>query len=244
MSRIYVVGTGPGSIDEMTQRARTAIEESDIVIGYAKYVELVRRYFPQKKFISSAMTREVARCEAALEEAEKGLNVALVSSGDSGIYGMAGVMLEVAQKSGTGIPVEVIPGVTSASAAAAVLGAPLMHDFAVISLSDLMTPWELIRKRLELAAQGDFVLCIYNPKSRKRITHIETAREIVLGCRKGSTPVGIVRNAGRPDQEWVITDLEGMLDHEIDMFTTVVIGNSQTYVRDGRMITPRGYVLT
>jgi precorrin-3B C17-methyltransferase len=241
MKKIYVVGLGPGGIEDMTPRARKAIEDSDLIIGYSTYVRLVQDYFPGKQFINSGMKREVERCRLVLEKAQEGNSVALISSGDSGIYGMAGIMLEVAAKSGSDIPVEVIPGITAASAAAAILGAPIMHDFAVISLSDLLTPWELILRRIECAAQGDFVICIYNPKSKTRTDYIDIARDVIMKHRPGSTPVGIVRNAGRPDQNYSISTLEDMLQHEIDMFTVVIIGNSKTYIDGGKIITPRGY---
>jgi precorrin-3B C17-methyltransferase len=241
MKKIYVVGLGPGGIDEMTPRARKAIEDSDLVVGYSTYIKLIQDHFPGKKFISSAMKREVERCKMVLEKAQEGNIVALVSSGDSGIYGMAGIILEVAAKLKSHIPVEVVPGITAASAAAAILGAPLMHDFAVISLSDLLTPWEQIVRRIECAAQGDFVICFYNPKSKMRSNYIDRARDIILKHRKGSTPVGIVRNAGRSEQNYTITTLEDMLEHEIDMFTTVIVGNSKTYIGDEKIITPRGY---
>lgn len=241
MSKIYVIGMGPGNSEDMTPRAKKAIDNADLVIGYSTYVELIKEYFPDKQFISSGMTREVERCELVLEKALEGKSVAIISSGDSGIYGMAGIMLEVVNKSSRRIPVEIIPGITAASAAAAVLGAPIMHDFAVISLSDLMTPLEAIYKRVECAAQGDFVICLYNPKSKSRCDYIDTTREIVLKHRNSATPVGIVRNAGRENEEFDITTLENMLACEIDMFTVVIIGNSKTYIENGRIITPRGY---
>jgi len=241
MSVIQVIGIGPGSMEEMTPRAKSAIENADIVIGYSTYVKLIKDYFPDKQFISSGMTREVERCELVLQKALEGNRVALISSGDSGIYGMAGIMLEVVNKSGSAIPVEVIPGITAANSAAAVLGAPLMHDFAVISLSDLLTPLDLIYKRVECAAQGDFVICLYNPRSKGRSGYINTARDIILKSRKASTPVGIVRNAGRESEQHFITTLGDMLDYEIDMFSVVIIGNSNTYIENGKMITPRGY---
>lgn len=243
MGKIYVIGIGPGDLEHMTIKAREALEESDLIVGYSTYVELIKEYFPQKEFISSQMTREVERCIMVLQKAEEGRTVALISSGDSGIYGMAGIMLEVASKEGSSIPVEVVPGVTAASAAAAVLGAPVMHDFAVISLSDLLTPWETIEKRLEYAAMGDFVVCLYNPKSRNRQDYIRIARDILLQHRQGGTPVGIVRNAGRKQESMDIATLETMLDFEIDMFTMVIIGNSMTYIEGKRIITPRGYKL-
>lgn len=243
MSKIYVVGIGPGGMEDMTPRARKAIEESDLVVGYSTYIELIRDNFPGKQFISSGMTREVERCRLVLEKAREGHTVALISSGDSGIYGMAGIMLEVAGRPASGVPVEVVPGITAASAAAAILGAPIMHDFAVISLSDLLTPWDLILKRIECAAQGDFVICIYNPKSKNRNDYIDIARDIILKYRDAGTPVGIVRNAGRQDESHTVTTLGNMLDCEIDMFTVVIVGNSKTYVHNGRIITPRGYEL-
>ncbi|MFZ5987680.1 MAG: precorrin-3B C(17)-methyltransferase [Bacillota bacterium] len=243
MAKIYVVGIGPGSIEDMTPRARKALEDVDVIVGYIRYIELIKDYFPGKRLVDSGMTKEVERCRLVLDMALEDSSVALISSGDSGIYGMAGLMLEVVNRSGHDIPVEVIPGVTAASAAAAVLGAPLMHDFAVVSLSDLMTPWELIRERIECAAKGDFVVCLYNPKSRNRSGYIKEAREILLEYRKESTPVGIVRNAGRKDESSIVANLGNMLDFEIDMFTVVIAGNSQTYIEKGRIITPRGYVV-
>jgi precorrin-3B C17-methyltransferase len=228
----------------MTARACRAIEKSDVVVGYNTYIDLIRGGFPGKEFMGTGMTREVERCGIVLEEALKGKSVALISSGDSGIYGMAGLMLEVVNRSGKDVKIEVIPGVTAASAAAAVLGAPLMHDFAVISLSDLLTPWELIEKRIECAAKADFVVCLYNPKSKKRDNYIYSARDMMLRHRDINTPVGVVRNAGRDGEKAIITTLGGMLENDIiDMFTVVIIGNSKTYTQNGRMITPRGYDL-
>jgi precorrin-3B C17-methyltransferase len=241
MSKIYVIGIGPGSIDEMTLRAKNAIENSDVIIGYSTYIELIQEFFPEKNFIASGMTREVERCNIVLEKAKEGLNVALISSGDSGIYGMAGIMLEVAGLCEKDIDIEIIPGITSAVTAAAILGAPLTHDFAVISLSDLLTPWDLICRRLECAAAGDFVICLYNPKSKNRSEYIGIAQEIILRYRNKNTPVGIVKNAGRKAESKVVTTLECMSDNDIDMFTVVIIGNSATYVENGKIITPRGY---
>ncbi len=243
MSKITVIGIGPGSLEDMTQRAITAMENADIIMGYSTYIKLVEKYFHGKEFLSSGMTREIERCQLALQKALEGKSVALISSGDSGIYGMAGIMLEVVNDSGSGVPVEVIPGITAANAAAAILGAPLMHDFAVISLSDLMTPLEQIYKRVECAAQGDFVLCLYNPKSKGRSDYIVKARDIVLKYKSPDTPVGIVCNAGRENEAYDIATLANMLDFPIDMFTVVIIGNSKTYIENGRIITPRGYDL-
>ncbi|HBE76771.1 MAG TPA: precorrin-3B C(17)-methyltransferase [Firmicutes bacterium] len=239
--KIYVVGIGPGAIEDMTPRAIRALENSDYILGYKAYIELVRDLFPGKQLLSSVMTGEIERCELALEKALTGADVALISSGDSGIYGMAGIMLEVVQRAGKDVPVEIIPGITAASAAAAILGAPLMHDFAVISLSDLLTPWDKIVARIEAAAAADFVICLYNPKSKQRILQIIQAGEIIKRYRSGVTPTGIVRRAGRPGESYDLTTLEKMAEKVIDMFSIVIIGNSRTYINQGRMITPRGY---
>lgn len=236
--KIYVVGIGPGKKENMTFRAYEAMEKSDIIVGYKTYVDLVKKYYPEKEMKSSAMTKEVDRCTEVLELARQGKTVSLISSGDAGVYGMAGIMLEIADED---MEVEVIPGITATNAAAAIAGAPIMHDYATISLSDLLTDWELIKKRLELAAQGDFVVSIYNPKSRGRVTQIEEAREIMMKYKPRSTPVAIVRNAGREDERYIVTTLDEMLNHEIDMLTIVLIGNSNTFVKNGKIITPRGY---
>ena len=236
--KIYVVGIGPGKKENMTFRAYEAMEKSDIIVGYKTYVDLVKEYYPEKEMKSSAMTKEVDRCTEVLELARQGKTVSLISSGDAGVYGMAGIMLEIADED---MEVEVIPGITATNAAAAIVGAPIMHDYATISLSDLLTDWELIKKRLELAAQGDFVVSIYNPKSRGRVTQIEEAREIMMKYKPKSTPVAIVRNAGREDERYILTTLEEMLNHEIDMLTIVLIGNSNTFIKNGKIITPRGY---
>lgn len=241
--KIYVVGLGPGGMEDMTPRARDALARSDCIIGYTAYIGLIREHFPQKRLISTGMTGEIERCELALEKAKEGRAVALVSSGDSGVYGMAGLMLEIANREECAIPVEIIPGITAASAAAAILGAPLMHDFAVISLSDCLTPWEVIYGRIRNAAASDFVLCFYNPRSRSRAGYIAIAREELLKHRPPATPVGIVWNAAREGERFVITDLDEMPDYDIDMFSVVIVGNSQTYVKNGKMLTPRGYKL-
>lgn len=238
---IYVVGIGPGGPEQITPQAHQALLISDLIIGYTTYIDLIKNLFPDHEFISSGMTQEVERCRIALERAVSGKKVALISSGDSGIYGMAGIMLEVA--GATAIPVEIIPGVTAASAAAAVLGAPLMNDFAVISLSDRLTPWNKIAQRLESAAAGDFVICLYNPRSNTRHEQFSQAREILRKFRPGSTPVGIVKNAGRWDETHLITTLDQIPEDEVNMFCVVIVGNSRTYVANGRMITARGYDL-
>jgi len=239
--KLYVVGFGPGNKEDMTLRAVSAVENADLIIGYTTYTDILREYFPDKEYKATSMMKEVERCRTAIEEAEKGRTVAMVSSGDSGIYGMAGIIYQIADEIGSCVEIETIPGVTAASSAASILGAPLMHDLAIISLSDLMTPIDLIMKRIDRASDGDMIIALYNPKSKKRTDHLRKAVDIICGYRSPETPVGIVRNAGRKDESKIITEL-GALDHDgIDMFCIVIIGNSQTYVSNGRMITPRGY---
>ncbi|MHB1347297.1 MAG: precorrin-3B C(17)-methyltransferase [Candidatus Humimicrobiaceae bacterium] len=238
---IYVIGIGPGCIDEMTFRAKKALDECDLIIGYSKYIELLRGHFPEIKLISSGMRKEIQRCEFALKKASEGEKVAVVSSGDPGIYGMAGLMLEIADKTGFKAKIKIIPGITAASAAAAILGAPIMNDFAAISLSDLLTSPNIIFKRVRLAAEADFVICFYNPKSLNRTEQIGIAMDIILKYRCGQTPVGIVRNAGRKKQGYIITTLNDMPGRNIDMSSLVIVGNSKSYVKNKRIITPRGY---
>lgn len=245
MGEIAVVGIGPGSLGDMTPRALSAIREADLVVGYNAYIDLIHTIVADKEIVGTGMMQEVERCSLAIRHAAAGKKVAVVSSGDPGIYAMAGLVLELLMK----LPKEerpkarIISGISAVSASAAILGAPLMHDFAVISLSDLMTPWELIKKRAELAAQGDFVVALYNPKSKKRTRHIEEIREIMLRHKSPDTPVGIVRGATRADESAVISTLDAFTKEKIDMFSLVVIGNSNTYVEDSFMITPRGYRL-
>ncbi len=241
MGKLYVVGFGPGGYEHMTAKCIQVIEKADVITGYTTYVNILKEYFPDKHYLATPMMQEVKRCRMAVEEAQKDQVVAMVSSGDSGIYGMAGIIYQIAEEMKADIKIETVPGVTAASAAASVLGAPLMHDFAVISLSDLMTPLDLIRKRVDCAGQGDLIVCLYNPKSKKRTTYVEQAADILLRYRSPGTPVGIVRNAGRKDESSQITTLEHLKDAEIDMFSVVIIGNSQTYISNERMITPRGY---
>ena len=238
MAKIYVVGIGPGKKEDMTYRAYEAMEKSDVIIGYKTYVDLIKEYFSDKELISSPMKKEVDRCMEVIEIARSGKTVSLISSGDAGVYGMAGIMLEVVPED---IEIEIIPGITAGNAAAAITGAPLMHDYATISLSDLLTDWDLIKKRVDLASQGDFVITLYNPKSHGRTTQIVEAREIMGKYKSDETPVAIVRNAGREDESSIITTLGEMLNHEIDMLTLVIIGNSNTFIKNGKMITPRGY---
>mgnify|MGYP001297501810 CR=1 FL=1 len=239
--KLYVVGLGPGGVEHLTPAARAALEASDAIAGYKTYLELIpAELLEQKRLLSSGMRQEVDRCRLALDEVRAGQTVALVSSGDSGIYGMAGLVLEMVADDP--LEVEVVPGISAVQAAAARLGAPLMHDFAVISLSDLLTPWEKIVARLEAAAQADFVVALYNPRSKSRTTQIVSARQILLQQRSPETPVGIVRQATRPEESIVVTTLGELLEHPIDMFSVVLIGNSATRIDGrGRMVTPRGY---
>jgi adenosylcobyric acid synthase len=242
MAKLYIVGIGPGDLKNMTYEAREALESADVVVGYKTYLDFITPLLAGKELVSSGMTKEVERCSKALDLATGGKNVVLVSSGDAGVYGMAGLVLELANDSSAAPEIVIVPGVSAVHAAAAVLGAPLMNDFAVISLSDLLTPWHQIERRLEAAAGADFVVALYNPKSKGRVTQIERAREIFLASLPGATPVGIVRNACREGEEKTVTTLEAMLAHPIDMFSIVIIGNSSTFVdEEGRMVTPRGY---
>ena len=241
MKKIAVVGLGPGNIEEMTPKARRAIETAEVIVGYNTYLKLIAEIIAGKKIIGTGMMQEVERCRLAVAEAVAGRSVAVVSSGDAGVYGMAGLVLDMVLELAEPVEVEIVAGVSAVNAAAAILGAPLMHDFAVISLSDLMTPWELIKKRVRNAAAGDFVIALYNPKSRRRVENIVEVQEILLEYREKTTPVGIVTNAGRLDERKVISTLENFTAEEINMFSLVLIGNSQTYVKAGYMITPRGY---
>ncbi len=240
MNRLIIVGIGPGNLEQITYGAGKALEESDLIVGYTVYVDLLRTYFPEKTYYSTAMKQETERVRYAIAEAQKGKTVAVVSSGDSGIYGMAGLAYELAAETDN-LEIQVIGGVTAAVSGAAVLGAPLVHDFAVISLSDLLTPWERIEKRLSMAAQGDFVICIYNPSSKKRHDYLQKACDILLCDRKKDTVCAVVRNIGREGESYEILTLEELRTKETDMFTTVFVGNSQTKVIRGKMVTPRGY---
>ena len=239
--KVTVIGLGPGGGVDLTGRARAALEGCDLIVGYTAYIELVRPDFPEKEVLSTGMRREVDRCRAAVEAALTGKDVAVVCSGDSGVYGMAGLVYEVAQEYDP-IEIEVIPGITAACGGAAVLGAPLTHDFAVISLSDLLTPWEKIEKRLTAAAQADFVICLYNPSSRNRPDYLQRACDILLRDKDPNTVCGTVRNIGREGEEGKLLTLAQLRDTQVDMFTTVFIGNSQTKVLGGKMVTPRGYL--
>ncbi|XCP84419.1 precorrin-3B C(17)-methyltransferase [Roseburia hominis] len=240
MSKIYVIGIGPGAGDQMTVRAANVIKQCPVVVGYTVYVDLLKKDYPDKIYLSTPMRREEARCRMAVEEAGKGQDVAFVCSGDAGVYGMAGLMYEVAENSPE-VEIEIIPGITAATGGAAVLGAPLMHDFAVISLSDLMTEWEKIERRLKAAAMADFVICIYNPSSRRRAGYLKKACICMLEYKSEATVCGIVRNIGREGQSCRILSLGELRDTEVDMFTTVFIGNEQTRRIGDKMVTPRGY---
>jgi precorrin-3B C17-methyltransferase len=251
---LYIAGIGPGALELITPKAIAAIVASTVIVGYSTYLELIRELIQGKTIIGTGMTQEVKRCAAAIDEAAGGRIVTIVSSGDPGVYAMAGLVLElIKEREARGVypwsdpaarpVVEVIPGVPALCACAAALGAPLMHDFAAISLSDRLTPWELIERRLDAAASADFVIVIYNPKSKGRPTHIDRARDILLRHKKGETPAGIVKGAARAEECITITTLSEMLNHEIDMQTTIVIGNSQSFRHGGWIITPRGYRL-
>ena len=240
MTKVYAVGLGPGGKEMMTEEAICAIEKSDVICGYTVYVDIITSMFPEKETFTTPMKKEIDRCKWALETAQSGKTVAMVCSGDSGVYGMAGLLLQLLH-SYSDVEIEVVPGITAAISGAAVLGAPVGHDFCVISLSDLLTPWDLIVKRLELAAEGDFIACLYNPRSKKRIEHLTTACNIMLKHRSEDTVCGWVKNIGREGEEHRICTLKELDNEPIDMFTTVFIGSSQTKLVDGKMVTPRGY---
>jgi precorrin-3B C17-methyltransferase len=245
--KLYVVGVGPGHHDHMTFRAKQVIEESKIIVGYETYVSLIGDLIDGKEVYRYPMTQEVDRANQAIDFAEKGNIVSLVSSGDPGIYGMIGLIYEILAEKGwkknNGLYVECIPGVSSLNSCSALIGSPLMTDFAVVSISDLLVPWEIIVKRVEAAASGDFVNVVYNPTRKKRIHQLQDARDIVLRYRTPQTPVAIVKGAFRESQSIVITDLEKMLDYPdmMGMITTIIIGNSSSFNYDDMMINPRGY---
>ncbi|KMY68690.1 hypothetical protein AAU61_03475 [Desulfocarbo indianensis] len=241
------MGLGPGRLDCLTGQARQALEEAQAVVGYRTYLELAAPLLEGKQVVASAMTRELDRAGLALDLALRGQKVALVSSGDPGIYAMAAVVFELARSRGLdlgpgGLALEVVPGVPALAAAASLLGAPLSHDFACVSLSDRLTPWELIEKRLSLAAEADFVIVLYNPKSKGRAWQLGRACEIIAGKRSPQTPVGVVRKALRQGQSLEITDLAGAPRADIDMQTLLIVGNSQSFTYQGRLVTPRGYI--
>lgn len=243
--KIMLVGIGPGSVDHMTQRARAAIAEADVVIGYVTYVKLVADLIEGKEIIRKSMTEELDRAVSALEAARAGKKVALISSGDAGVYGMAGPTYEVLFQSGwtpdDPVQVEIIPGASALNSCAALVGAPLTHDFCAISLSDLLTPWPTIARRLDAVAMADFVVALYNPKSGRRTRQIVEAQRLFLRHRSPETPVAIVKSAYRRRENIVFTTLDKMAEADIGMLSTVLIGNSNTFVRHGLMVTPRGY---
>lgn len=238
--KLFVVGIGPGDAQYLTPQAKSAIEQSDVIVGYDLYVELIKPLIAGKIVASTGMKKEVERCQIAVDYAKSGKIVAVVCSGDAGVYGMAGAVFEVAGNE-SGIDIVVIPGITAACSAAAVLGAPLIHDFAVVSLSDLLTPWEKIEKRLLLSSEADFVICLYNPVSKKRADHLKKAANIMLKHKAATTPCGYVKNIGREGECAYLCTLETLGKQEVDMFTTVIIGNSQTMIIDNKLVTPRGY---
>ena len=238
--KLYLVGFGPGSYEGMTIEAKNAIENSDIIVGYTVYVELIKQYFPGKEYESTPMRKETDRVELALKLVSEGRNVAIVCSGDSVVYGMAGLAYQLACNY-KNVEIEVIPGVTAAISGSAVLGAPMTHDFCVISLSDLLTPMETIENRLRCAAMGDFEIALYNPSSKKRADYLKRACDILLEYRDEDTVCGYVMNIGRDGEEYKLMTLRELRDEQVNMFTTVVIGNSQTVIIDGKMVTPRGY---
>lgn len=237
MAKLYVVGIGPGGRQHMTYKAVEVINKSQVIVGYTPYIEYLEDLTHGKEVFSTGMRGEIERCKKAIEMVKEGKTTAIVSTGDAGLYGMAGPILELVKD----IEVEVIPGVTAGFSAAAELGAPIMHDYASISLSDLLTPWQVILNRVEKAAQADFVLQIYNPRSKGRKDHLEKIIEIISKYREGQTPVGIVKNSGRPGREITITSLDKIDYEKVDMLTVLIIGNSNSYIENGKIITPRGY---
>lgn len=243
--KIMLVGLGPGAVDHMTGRARAAIAEADTIIGYVTYVRLVADLIDGKEVIKKSMTEELDRAIEALDRAKQGKKVALISSGDAGVYGMAGPTFEVLFQAGwtpdSDIEVEIVPGASALNTCAALVGAPLTHDFCAISLSDLLTPWPTIARRLDAVAYADFVVALYNPKSGRRTRQIQEAQRIFLRHRDPNTPVAIVKSAFRPKQRLEFTNLEKMAEADIGMLSTVLIGNSNTFFRGGLMVTPRGY---
>ena len=245
--KLYIVGVGPGHHDHMTYRAKQVIEESDTIVGYETYVNIVQDLIEGKDVYRYAMTQEVDRAHQCIDLAKSGKIVSLVSSGDPGIYGMAGLIYEILAESDwdpkNGLPVEIIPGISALNSCASIIGSPLMTDFAVLSMSDLLVPWEIIVKRVEAAAQGDFVIVIYNPSSKKRIHQLQDTIKILLKYRKPTTPVAIIKGAFRDSQTVVLTDLENLTNHsdKLGMITTVIVGNSSTYNYKDLMINPRGY---
>lgn len=238
--KLTVVGIGPGNEENMTLRALRALENAQVIVGYHVYVDLVKDRYPHKEYLTTGMTRETQRCRMALEEARKGKNVAMVCSGDSGVYGMAALCLELRGEDATP-EIEVVPGLTAACSGGAVLGAPLTHDFAVISLSDRLTPWEKIASRLRHAAQADLAIAIYNPKSHGRPDHLARACDILLETLPETRLCGVVRNIGREGESATLLTLGQLRNYDADMFCTLFVGNEMTRSISGKLVTPRGY---
>lgn len=247
LGKLYIVGVGPGHHDHMTFRAKEVIAQSDTIVGYETYVNLVADLIEGKTIYRYAMTQEVERAHQCIDLAKSGKIVSLVSSGDPGIYGMAGLIYETLASTGwnpkDGLQVEIIPGVSALNSCASIIGSPLMTDFAVLSMSDLLVPWEIIEKRVKAAAQGDFVIVIYNPASKKRIHQLQDTRQVLLQYRKPTTPVAIIKGAFRESETIVMTDLENLPNHsdKLGMISTVIVGNSSTFTYKDLMINPRGY---
>ena len=241
MNKIYVVGMGPGKKEFMTFEAENALKNSDLIIGYTVYLDLLKSSFPDKEYLSTPIRREEERCRMCFEEAMKGKQVSMVCSGDAGVYGMASRMYHIG-KDYPQVELEIIPGVTAALSGAAVLGAPINHDFCLISLSDLLTPWEIIEKRIRAACMGDFAIVLYNPSSRKRADYLKRACEIMLESVEEERPCGFVRNIGRDQEEYTVCTLGQLKNTAVDMFTTVFIGNSTSEIINGKLITKRGYL--
>lgn len=239
-NKIYIVGMGPGKEEMMTAQALDVLEQSDVIIGYTVYLDLLSERFQGKELLSTPMRQEEERCRLCFSEAEKGKKVAIVCSGDAGVYGMASLMYEIG-KAHPQTELVVIPGITAANSGAALLGAPLNHDFCVISLSDLLTPWEKIEKRLQAAAEGDFAIALYNPSSHKRKDYLMRACDILLRSIEPKRACGYVENIGRDGTKVVTCTLEELKDKEVNMFTTVFIGNSGSETINGKLITKRGY---
>lgn len=240
MCKVYVIGLGPGADRQMTLEAAEILGKCRVIVGYTVYADLIRSQYPDKTYLTTPMTQEIKRCRMAFEKASAGEVTAVICSGDAGVYGMAGLMYELGEEY-PDVEIEVVPGITSATGGAAVLGAPLMHDFAVISLSDLLTPWDQIKKRLKAAAMADFVICLYNPSSKKRGDYLKKACAYILEYKSPETVCGIVRNIGRDGESHRVLTLEELKDTKTDMFTTVFIGNEETRQIGGKMVTPRGY---
>lgn len=242
MSKIYIAGIGPGSPEDMTPAVRHALKKADVVVGYAYYFQFIQEYLHEgAECIDTGMHQERKRAALAIERAERGQTVCVISSGDAGIYGMAPLIYEMCTSQGSSVELEVLPGISAFQKAAALLGAPIGHDLCIISLSDLMTPWSIIERRAIAAAEADFVTALYNPKSTKRYWQLERVRDLFLEHRSPNTPIGLVQQAGRPEQHIWTTTLQELDPSEVDMFTVLIIGNSQSYLSNGKVITPRGY---